>query len=143
MAAKWLLKSDPDVYSFNDLAREGRTVWDGVSNNLALKHLRNIQRGDLALIYHTGKERAVLGLAEIASDPYPDPKKSDPRWVVVDVAAKEKLTRPVSLEEIKNNAALKGFDLVRIPRLSVMPVTESQWNAILTLAKKQPSAVSD
>ena len=137
MAAKWLLKSDPDHYSFSDLVRDSQTIWDGVSNNLALKHLRNLRPGDLAVIYHTGSERAAVGIAEILSDPYPDPKAKDPRLAVVDVAAQEKLARPVGLDEIKKQAALKNFDLVRLPRLSVMPVSESQWNALLVLAAKK------
>jgi predicted RNA-binding protein with PUA-like domain len=136
LGAKWLFKSDPDTYSFADLERDGQTVWDGVSNNLALKHLRNARRGDQALIYHTGDEKAVVGLAEITSDPYPDPKQKDSRLVVVDLEARERLARPVSLDEIKKQAALKDFDLVRLPRLSVMPVSEAQWNAIMKLAKK-------
>ncbi len=131
----WLLKSDPDEYSFDDLVRDGKTVWEGVSNNLALKNLRNIRRGDLALVYHTGKERAVVGLAEFTSDPYPDPKKKDPRLVVVEVAAKEKLAQPVSLDEIRKHADLKDLDLVRLPRLSVMPVSGRHWNAIQALAR--------
>ena len=135
MASKWLLKSDPDTYSFSDLLRDGKTVWDGVSNNLALKHLRSMRGGDRALIYHTGEERAVVGEARILSDPYPDPKQKNPRLVVVDLAAKGKLARPVSLDEIRKQAALKDFDLVRLPRLSVMPVSESQWSAIMSLAK--------
>lgn len=135
MASKWLLKSDPDTYSFFDLLRDGKTVWDGVSNNLALKHLRSMRGGDRALIYHTGEERAVVGVARILSDPYPDPKQKNPRLVVVDLAAKGKLARPVSLDEIRKQAALKNFDLVRLPRLSVMPVSESQWSAIMSLAK--------
>jgi len=136
LAAKWLFKSDPDTYSFSDLERDGKTVWDGVSNNLALKHLRSVHRGDLALIYHTGDEKAVVGLAELASDSYPDPKQKDPRLVVVDVKAGERLARPVGLDEIKKQAALRDFDLVRLPRLSVMPVSEAQWNVIMKLAKK-------
>ena len=136
MGAKWLFKSDPDTYSFADLERDGQTVWDGVSNNLALKHLRSVRRGDQALIYHTGDEKAVVGLAEVVSDAYPDPKQKDSRLVVVDVKASERLARPVSLGEIKKQAALKDFDLVRLPRLSVMPVSEAQWNAIMKLAKK-------
>jgi len=135
MAAKWLLKSDPDHYSFFDLQRDGKTVWDGISNNLALKHLRNMRRGDGVIIYHTGKERAVVGLAEAASDPYPDPRQKDPKLAVIDLQAKEKLNRPVTLEEIKKSAALRNFDLVRLPRLSVMPVSEAQWAAVLALAK--------
>lgn len=136
MPSKWLLKSDPETYSFSDLLRDGETVWDGVSNNLALKHLRNARRGDLALIYHTGQERAVIGVAEILSDPYPDPKQSDPRLAVIGLKSKEKLPRAVSLDEIKKHPALKNFDLVRLPRLSVMPVSEAQWNAVLALASK-------
>ena len=134
MGAKWLFKSDPDTYSFADLERDGQTVWDGVSNNLALKHLRSVRRGDQALIYHTGDEKAVVGLAEVVNDAYPDPKQKDSRLVVVDVKASERLARPVSLDEIKKQAALKDFDLVRLPRLSVMPVSEAQWNAIMKLA---------
>jgi predicted RNA-binding protein with PUA-like domain len=136
LGAKWLFKSDPDTYSFADLERDGQTVWDGVSNNLALKHLRSVRRGDQALIYHTGDEKAVVGLAEVVSDAYPDPKQKNPRLVVVDVKASERLPRPVSLGEIKKQAALKDFDLVRLPRLSVMPVSEAQWNAIMKLAGK-------
>jgi len=134
LAAKWLFKSDPDTYSFANLERDGQTVWDGVSNNLALKHLRSVRRGDQALIYHTGDEKAVVGLAEVVNDAYPDPKQKDSRLVVVDVKASERLARPVSLDEIKKQAALKDFDLVRLPRLSVMPVSEAQWNAIMKLA---------
>ena len=139
MAAKWLLKSDPEHYSFSDLARDGKTVWDGISNNLALKHLRNVRRGDRIIVYHTGDERAAVGLAEAASDPYPDPQKKDARLVVIDLQAKQRFASPVTLDEIKKTAGLKGFDLVRLPRLSVMPVTDSQWNAILAMAAKKPS----
>ena len=133
--AKWLLKSDPDTYSFADLQREGRTVWDGVRNNLALKHLRTIHRGDSLLIYHTGEERAVVGLAEAVSEAYPDPKQEDPRLAVIDLKAGKRFARPVSLDEIKGRAAFKAFALVRLPRLSVMPVSEEQWKAILDLAR--------
>jgi predicted RNA-binding protein with PUA-like domain len=139
MAAKWLLKSDPDHYSFSDLERDGQTVWDGISNNLALKNLRNVCRGDSIMVYHTGDERAVMGLAEAASDPYPDPQQKDARLVVIDLRAKEKLSRPVTLDEIKKSSALRNFDLVRMPRLSVMSVSEAQWNAILAMAEKTTS----
>ena len=136
MAAKWLLKSDPEHYSFFDLERDGKTVWDGISNNLALKYLRNVRRGDLVMVYHTGDERSAVGLAEAASDPYPDPQQKDARLVVIDLRATEKLSRPVTLDEIKKSSTLKNFDLVRLPRLSVMPVTDAQWDAILALAAK-------
>jgi predicted RNA-binding protein with PUA-like domain len=133
MAAKWLLKSDPEHYSFFDLERDGKTVWDGISNNLALKNLRNVRRGDQVMVYHTGDERAVVGLAKAVSDPYPDPRQKDARLVVIDLEAKEKLARPVSLDEIKCSSALKDFDLVRLPLLSVMSVSDAQWNSILAM----------
>jgi predicted RNA-binding protein with PUA-like domain len=143
MAAKWLLKSDPEHYSYFDLERDGKTVWDGIANNLALKNLRNVRRGDQVVVYHTGDERAAVGLAEAASDPYPDPKQKDPRLVVIDLQAKGKLARPVSLDEIKKSTAFKNFDLVRLPRLSVMPVSDAHWNALLAMAeKKLPSPQS-
>jgi predicted RNA-binding protein with PUA-like domain len=137
MAAKWLFKSDPEHYSFFDLERDGKTVWDGIANNLALKNLRSVRRGDQVMVYHTGDERAAVGLAEAASDPYPDPEQKDPRLVVIDLQAKGKLARPVSLDEIKKSAALKNFDLVRLPRLSVMPVSDTHWNALLAMAAKK------
>ena len=135
MAQKWLFKSDPETYSFYDLEREGKTVWDGVSNNLALKHLRSVGKGDSVLIYHTGEERAIVGIAEVLTDAYPDPKQKDSRLVVVDIKAVKKLRRPVSLDEIKKQASLKDFALVRLPCLSVMPVSESQWTELLAVAK--------
>jgi predicted RNA-binding protein with PUA-like domain len=139
VTAKWLLKSDPEHYSFQDLEREGKAVWDGISNNLALKNLRNVRRGDKVLVYHTGKERAVVGLAEAVSDPYPDPKQKDARLVVIDLQAKGKLARPVTLDEIKKTAALNGFDLVRLSRLSVMPVTDAEWTTILKMGGTKTS----
>jgi predicted RNA-binding protein with PUA-like domain len=136
MASKWLFKSDPEHYSYQDLARDRETVWDGISNNLALRNLRNVCRGDEVMIYHSGAERAVVGLAKVLSDPYPDPKNKEARLVVVDVAARRTLPQPIGLDEIKKQPALKDFDLVRLPRLSVMPVSEKQWEAILALAKR-------
>jgi predicted RNA-binding protein with PUA-like domain len=135
MVNMWLFKSDPEHYSYQDLVRDKKTVWDGISNNLAVKHLRDVRRGDKVMIYHSGGERAVVGLAEVLSDPYPDPKKKEPRLVVVDIAAREKLVRPVGLDEIKRQSEMKDFLLVRLPRLSVMPVSEKQWKALIALAK--------
>lgn len=135
VTVKWLLKSDPETYSFADLERDGQTRWDGVSNNLALKHLRNVHRGDTVLIYHTGEERAIVGTADVTSDPYPDPNEKDPRRVVVDLKAGKRLGQPVSLDRIKRQPALKDFELVRLPRLSVMPVGEPHWKALMELAK--------
>ena len=135
MPNKWLFKSDPEHYSYQDLERDKKTVWDGISNNLALKHLRNVLKGDEVMIYHSGGERAVVGLAAVQSDPYPDPKQKEARLVVVDIAASGRASRPVTLDQIKKQSDLRGFDLVRLPRLSVMPVSEKQWKALLALAK--------
>ena len=130
MPQYWLLKTEPSTFSFSDLEKQGKTVWDGVTNNLALKHLRSAHQGDFALIYHTGDEKAVVGVAEILSDPYPDPKKKDSKLMVVDLKAKQKLSRPVTLSEIKSDPNFADFPLVRLPRLSVMPVSESQWKRL-------------
>jgi predicted RNA-binding protein with PUA-like domain len=132
--AYWLLKSEPDVYSYADLERDRQTIWDGVNNNLALKHIRTMQIGDLALIYHTGDERRAMGIAEVITMPYVDPKLDDPKRAVVDVKAIQLLTKPVSLSEIKKDPDFEGFDLIRISRLSVVPVSEVHWQKILKLA---------
>ncbi len=134
MPQYWLLKTEPSDYSYADLSRDGKTVWDGVSNNLALKHLRTIKAGDLAFLYHTGKERALVGITEVISDPYPDPKKSDAKLAVVDVKAREELPQRVSLAEVKADTEFSDFALVRLPRLSVVPVTPPQWNRLLAMA---------
>jgi predicted RNA-binding protein with PUA-like domain len=132
---KWLLKSDPDTYSFADLERDGQTRWDGVSNNLALKHLRSMHAGDEALIYHSGDDKAIVGTAEVVSEPYADPKQKDAKLVVVDLKAGPRLPRPVTLSEIKQRPDFKDFALVRMSRLSVMPVSEMQWKALMDMAK--------
>ena len=137
MPQYWLLKTEPSDYSYADLNRDGKTVWDGVSNNFALKHLRTIKAGDLAFIYHTGKERALVGIAEVISDPYPDPKKGDAKLAVVEVKAREELPQSVSLAEVKADSEFSDFLLVRLPRLSVMPVTPAQWNRLLAMAGAQ------
>ena len=130
--AYWLLKTEPSDYAYADLEADQGTLWDGVANNLALKHLRKIRRGDQALIYHTGGERMVVGIAEVTSDPFPDPERDDPRLAVVEVKPKRKLAEPIRLAEIKSDPELKDFDLVRLPRLSVVPVTESVWKRLLS-----------
>lgn len=130
--AYWLLKTEPSDYAYADLERDQGTLWDGVGNNLALKHLRQIRRGDQALIYHTGKERRVVGIAEVTSDPFPDPERDDPRLVVVELKPGRRLTEPIRLADIKSDPTLKDFDLVRLPRLSVMPVPEAVWNRLLS-----------
>jgi predicted RNA-binding protein with PUA-like domain len=132
--AYWLLKSEPHVYSYADLERDQKTIWDGVNNNLALKHIRTMKPGDLALIYHTGDERRAMGIAEVVSEPYPDPSLNEPKRAVVDVKAVRSLVQPVTLQQVKADSAFEGFDLIRISRLSVVPVSEEHWQHILQLA---------
>jgi predicted RNA-binding protein with PUA-like domain len=134
MTAYWLLKSEPAVYSYADLERDGATVWDGVANNAALIHIRSMRPGDQALIYHTGDERRAVGLAEVVSQPYPDPQLADPKLVVVDVRALRPLARPVALASIKADPFFADFALVRQGRLSVVPVSAAQWERLLALA---------
>ena len=135
--AGWLLKTEPSVYSYGDLERDQKTVWDGVSNNLALKHIRQVQKGDLALVYHTGEEKAIVGIAEVASAAYADPKQNDPKLAVFELKPKRRLARAVSLAEVKANEKLKEFELVRMGRLSVMPVTDAVWKVLMKMAEEQ------
>lgn len=133
--AYWLLKTEPSTYSFDDLVKDKKATWDGVKNPTALKHIRSMKKGDLAIIYHTGDERQAIGVAEITSPPYADPKQKDERLVVVDLKPKKKLTEPVSLQAIKADKAFVGWDLLRIGRLSVVPVPDPMWKRIEALAK--------
>ena len=136
----WLLKTEPDCYAWDDLARDGKTVWDGVTNALALKHIRTMKKGDLALIYHTGDERQAIGIAEVTKSPYPDPNADDERQVVIDLKPKRKLKRPVTLDEIKADPAFAGWDLLRISRLSVVPVPAPMWERLEELATATETA---
>jgi predicted RNA-binding protein with PUA-like domain len=135
MAQRWLFKTEPSTYSWADLARDRRTVWDGVKNALALKHLAAVATGDEVLIYHTGDEKAAVGIAKVMRGAYPDPKRKDARLVVVDLQPVKALARPVALGEMRANPKLAGFDLLRLPRLSVMPVSAEQWAAIMEMAR--------
>jgi len=130
----WLFKEEPTNYSFDELVKDGKTVWSGVKNPLAQKHLRSVSRGDRIFYYHTGDEKAVVGIARAAGDAYPETK--DGKSSVVDVEPVKKLPRPVTLAEIKADAAFKSFALVRISRLSVMPVTDDEWRRIETMSAK-------
>lgn len=132
MARHWVLKTEPSEYGYADLVRERRTRWEGVSNPVALKHLRSMQEGDDAFIYHTGSEKALVGLARIAGAPYPDP--SNPKLVVVDVEPVQPVPRAVALAEIKAEPAFADLGLVRVPRLSVVPVEPAQWKRLLAMA---------
>ena len=129
----WIVKTEPSTYSYDDLERQKTAVWDGVKNNLALKHLRQMKPGDRVLVYHTGDEKAVVGLAEVMSEAYPDPKHKDAKLAVVDLRALGRLTRPVSLAEIKRDRAFADLGLVRMGRLSVMPASADQFRRILKL----------
>ena len=129
----WLLKTEPGTYSFADLQREGTARWDGVSAPAALANIRRMHKGDEVMIYHTGDEKAVVGLARVAGESYPDPKLDDPRMAVIDITAGAPIARPVTLAAVKADPRFKDFLLVRIGRLSVMPVTEAQWKALLEM----------
>lgn len=131
MTNYWLVKQEPSSYSFDLLEKEKKTIWDGVHNNLALKHLNSMKKGDKAFFYHTGDEKQAVGIIEIISDPYPNPKEDDKRFVVVEVKAVKRFTRPVTLEEIKKDNIFKHWELLRISRLSVMPVPKKLWDLIL------------
>ena len=132
----WLLKTEPSVYSFQRLVKDKRTVWDGIKNNLALKNLSRVKKGDCFLIYHTGGEKIAVGVARALGDAYPDPRKKDPKLLVVDIESVKFLSRAVSLAEMKGNSRLGKFDLFRLPRLSVVPVSEGQWNIITRMAEQ-------
>ncbi len=131
MPAFWLLKTEPEDYSWDDFVREGKAVWDGVKAPAALSNLSRMNPDDLAFVYHTGKERSVVGIARVTGLPYPDPQKKDPRLLVVNLIPREKLPRPVTLKEIKNSGLFPEWELVRLPRLSVMPVSREQWEKVL------------
>ena len=130
----WLCKQEPTCYGYDDLVRDGSTVWDGVANPLARKHLRQMKAGDRVLFYHTGKEKAIVGEMVVVGDPRPDPKGEDESAVVITVKPVRKLTNPVTLAEIKADKLLAKWDLVRLPRLSVVPVTEAQWKRVEALS---------
>jgi len=134
--AFWLCKQEPSSYSYDDLARDGSTVWDGVRNPLARKHLRQMKPGDRVLYYHTGKEKAVVGEMVVAGKPGPDSNSKDEAAVVVPMRPVRKFAVPVPLAAIKAEPQLADWDLVRITRLSVVPVSAAQWRKVEKLAKK-------
>ncbi len=127
---RWLLKTEPKEYSWQDLKKDNTAVWDGVKGAEALKNMRQIQEGDKVFIYHTGKEKAIIGTAKVLKGAYPDPEEEDPRLLVIELEAGEELKKPVPLAAIKADAIFADWALVRQPRLSVMPVSESQWDMI-------------
>jgi predicted RNA-binding protein with PUA-like domain len=131
--AKWLFKEEPEVYNFSDLERDGTTLWQGINNPLARKNLRNVTIGDRALYYHTGKERAIVGEMQITEGPMPDPDSDDSKAVVVRVEAAGRWPVPLTLERIKKDKVLAAWDLVRLPRLSVVPISPAQWERLQEL----------
>ena len=133
--AQWLVKEEPDHYSYHQLEHDGKTVWAGVKNPLAQKHLRSIRKGDRIFYYHTGKQKAVVAVAEAASDAYPDPDDQSGKMFVVDIVPVAALPRAVTLAEIKSDRAFASFPLVRMSRLSVMPVTDAEWTRIEKMSR--------
>lgn len=129
----WLLKTEPDTYSWEDLVREKKCTWDGVRNFQARSHMKAMKKGDTAFIYHTGDEKSVVGIATVSREAYPDPKDKD--WVVVDLTPKKKLKKPVPLSQIKSDKRLSGMVLVRAARLSVQPVKPEEFDYIVQLSE--------
>jgi predicted RNA-binding protein with PUA-like domain len=130
----WLFKEEPTHYSYDDLVRDGKTSWTGVKNPLAQKHLRSVHKGDRIFFYHTGDEKAVVGIAKAAGDAYPDPADTSGKLYAVDVAPVRKLKQPVALSSVKADKYFATFPLTRVPRLSVMPVTDDQWERIVGMS---------
>ena len=128
----WLLKTEPDSYSWDDLVRDKKTVWDGVRNFQARSHMKKMEKGDTVFIYHTGGEKAIVGEAQVTKSAFPDPK--DPDWVVVELSPGKPLKKPVSLAQIKSDKRLSDMVLVRASRLSVQPVKPSEYEIISALS---------
>ncbi len=136
MVNYWLAKQEPKSYNFSILKKDKKTVWDGVHNNLALKHINNMKKGDLILFYHSGDEKQVVGIMQVSSKPYSNPEETNERFVVVDVKYKKELQNPVTLSEMKKQKKFKNWELLRISRLSVMPIPKEIWNSIIKMSKK-------
>ena len=133
--AKWLLKTEPTVYSYSNLEKDGKTVWDGVTSPGGLFQIKQVKKGDTVFIYHTGDEKQVVGIAEVISNPYIDPKANNPKLYVFDIKPKKKLKNPVTLVQVKADKRFKNSRLVNEPRLSVQPMPEELWDAILEMMK--------
>ena len=135
--AHFLLKTEPTTYSFDDLLRDAETVWDGVTNNLALKNLRLMKAGDSCFIYHSGDKKEIVGIATVSRASYPDPKNNDSKLTVVNIKPTKKLRNPVQLSSLKGLKNLAQFDLIRLPRLSVMQVADDIWNLIMKMSEEE------
>lgn len=134
---RWLLKTEPSEFSFDDLVRDGRATWDGIRNALALQNLRQFVTGDELIIYHTGSERRAVGIARVIGDPFADPGKNDPRLAVVAIEPLRALPSSVTLEQIKADPVFAGWDLLRISRLSVVPIPDPVWRRLMQLAGRK------
>lgn len=130
----WLIKTEPDVYSWDDFVKDKQTFWDGVRNYAARNHMQAMRKNDIVVFYHTGDERMAVGLATVVKEAYQDPTTSETAWVCVDVKVKKKLATPVTLEQVKADPILSNTALVRIGRLSVVPLTEAEFEALLLLS---------
>jgi predicted RNA-binding protein with PUA-like domain len=131
----WLFKEEPTHYSYDDLVRDGKTSWTGVKNPVAQKHLRSVKKGDRIFFYHTGDEKAVVGIAKAAADAYPDPADKSGKFYAVDVTPVRKLKQPVTLAAVKADKSFASFPLTRVPRLSVMPVSDDEWDRLETMSR--------
>ena len=136
MQSYWLVKSDPDTYSFFDLVKDGSTSWDGVRNYAARNFLRGMKKGDEVLVYHSGGESSVVGLATVSKGPYMDPTAENDTWTSVELKAGKKLKNPVALAQIKKEPVLKDISLIKISRLSVMPISKEHFTKILEMSSK-------
>ncbi len=132
--AYWLAKSEPSVYSYDQLVKDKHTVWDGVRNYAARLHLRGMKKGDQVLFYHSNEGTAIVGIAKVAKEAYQDPSTTDEAWVAVDLKPFKKLKKPVTLAQVKADKRLANMALVRLGRLSVQPVTEGEWKIVMELA---------
>ena len=132
----WLFKEEPSNYSYDSLVRDGKTSWTGVRNPVAQKHLRTVAKGDRIFFYHTGAEKAVVGIAKAAAAAYPDPADQAGKLYAVDVLPVRKLDHPVTLAAVKADKSFASFALTRVPRLSVMPVTDDEWDRIVAMSRK-------
>lgn len=132
----WLLKTEPSEYAWEDLLQEGETTWDGVKAPAAQRHISRIQSGDRAFIYHTGRERAIVGIGKITSPPQPISTNDGKQEMVFRIVAGQQLQRPVTLKQIKESRLFPDWELVRLPRLSVMPVSNSQWEKIMEWSRQ-------
>lgn len=131
--AHWLIKSEPDVYSWEQFVKDRQTRWDGIRNYAARLHMRSMKKGDEVLFYHSGKATEIMGICTVLKEAYPDPTSDDPAWFAVDVKVLKKFSKPVTLQQIKAERKLANMALVRISRLSLQPVTDEEWNQILKM----------